>query len=184
MNAGLREMILDVLDGHTKSMANYSAVGNNLGVPEEDYKAVADECEVRNAKMAPRRWCISIDESGVRVDHTTLVVLERESGQVVWAQQMRRKGAEAMKKRVQHPSSYEEYLLLSEKDKLRLMKQNRAEDMIRCKECMHWKKDKNGGWGVCMNMMTAQDVEHWKYQESLTFETFGCIYARKEGPKP
>ena len=51
--------------------------------------------------------------------------------------------------------------------------------MTRCVKCTHWRKDGNGGWGVCMNMMTAQDVEHWRYQKSLTFKTFGCVYAKK-----
>jgi len=52
--------------------------------------------------------------------------------------------------------------------------------MIRCKKCGYWKKDGNGGWGVCLNEMTAQDVEHWKRQKTLTFETFGCVYGHKE----
>ena len=60
--------------------------------------------------------------------------------------------------------------------------------MIRCMKCEHWKKDGLGGWGVCVNMLTAQDVEHWKCQKSLTFETFGCVYAKKSDtekePKP
>jgi hypothetical protein len=58
--------------------------------------------------------------------------------------------------------------------------------MIRCKQCGYWKQPGKlctGGWGVCMNMMTAQDVEHWKYQKSLTFKTFGCVYAKKVSKK-
>ncbi len=60
--------------------------------------------------------------------------------------------------------------------------------MIRCCKCAQWLKDGNGGWGVCMSMMTAQDVEHWRYQKTLTFKTFGCVYAKgkskEKGPKP
>ena len=52
--------------------------------------------------------------------------------------------------------------------------------MIRCKKCGDWEKDGNGGWGVCRNELTAQNVEHWKRHKTLTFETFGCVYGHKE----
>ncbi len=52
--------------------------------------------------------------------------------------------------------------------------------MIRCCECAHWQKDGNGGWGVCMSMLAAQNVEHWEYQKSLTFRTFGCVCAKEK----
>ena len=55
-----------------------------------------------------------------------------------------------MKKRVQHPSSYEEYLLLSEKDKLRLMKQNRAEAM-NVREIVEAHLRQVGAEGLCLD---------------------------------
>jgi hypothetical protein len=48
--------------------------------------------------------------------------------------------------------------------------------MIRCKQCGYWKKDGNGGWGVCLNEVTALNVEHWKRQQTRTFEIFGCVF--------
>lgn len=51
--------------------------------------------------------------------------------------------------------------------------------MIRCKKCRDWEKDGSGGWGVCRNELTAQNVEHWKRHKTLTFETFGCVYGHE-----
>jgi capsule polysaccharide export protein KpsC/LpsZ len=52
--------------------------------------------------------------------------------------------------------------------------------MICCEKCMYWGADWFGGWGVCKNDMTAQSVQHWKYQESMTFKTFGCVYGKEK----
>jgi hypothetical protein len=55
----------------------------------------------------------------------------------------------------------------------------------RCPSCGSWIPD-GGGWGICRNLMPAQDVWTWPYGGELTFRAFGCVYhkAKKATKKP